>query len=234
MKKRNRFWNYSLLVMGVLLMLTNNCKKDDDNNNQVKDIDGNVYQTVIIGTQVWMVENLKTTKYNDGTPIPLVTDGTNWWNHTPEYCWYNNDIANKEIYGALYNWFAVDTASNGGKNIAPIGWHVPTEAEWTILTTYLGGDSLVGGKLKEKGTIHWLSPNTSATNESGFTALPGGYREYTGSFYYIGDSGYWWSSSNHELYAQDAWCRHMNYYYSYAGRAYYGKQYGFSVRCVKD
>ena len=160
--------------MGAFILLISSCS----NNNIVNpaptpltatDIDGNVYHTVTIGTQIWMVENLKTTRYNDGSPIPFVTDSSSWSNlTTPGYCWYNNDTTNKNTYGALYNWFAVNT----GK-LAPTGWHVPTDDEWTTLTTYLGGESIAGGKLKETGTTHWRTPNAGATNEIGFTASSG-------------------------------------------------------------
>ncbi|MBI5010148.1 MAG: fibrobacter succinogenes major paralogous domain-containing protein, partial [Bacteroidia bacterium] len=138
---------------------------------QVSDIDGNVYQTVTIGTQVWMKENLKTTKLNDGIALPNVIDNAAWAALTTTgYCWYNNDATTyKSTYGALYNWYAVNT----GK-LCPIGWHVPSDDEWTLLTTFRGGYSVAGGKLKETGTLHWTSPNTGATNETGFTALPGG------------------------------------------------------------
>ena len=122
----------------------------------VQDIDGNNYLTVTIGTQIWMAENLRTTKYNDGTAIPLVTDNTTWANlTTPAYCWYNNDAkTNGSTYGALYNWYSVNT-----KKLCPTGWHVPNDTEWTTLTTYLGGTAVAGGKLKETGTAHWYSPN---------------------------------------------------------------------------
>ncbi|MFZ4563376.1 MAG: FISUMP domain-containing protein [Bacteroidales bacterium] len=192
----------------------------------VTDIDGNVYHTITIGTQVWMVENLKTTKYNDGTSIPLVTDNVEWSTlSTPGYCWYDNDAASP--YGALYNWFTVNT----GK-LAPTGWHVATNAEWTILTTYLGGATVCGGKLKEAGTTHWLSPNEGANNETGFTALPGGYRFSNGSYYYIGERGYWWSSSEYD--AMEAWGRGMTSFYSDVNIFMAIKIFGHSVRCVKD
>jgi len=194
----------------------------------VTDIEGNVYHTVTIGTQVWMVENLKTTKYNDGTSIPIVTNNTT----TPGYSWYNDDAANKNTYGAIYNWYTVNT----GK-LAPIGWHVPTDAEWTILTTFLGGEDIASGKLKETDTSHWLSPNTGATNESGFTALPGGYRkDDSGQFSDQGYCGIWWSSSpNITGDTQYAWRRglycnddtNVAHHYSL-------KSWGYSVRCVKD
>jgi uncharacterized protein (TIGR02145 family) len=197
--------------------------------NGVNDVDGNHYKTVLIGTQVWMAENLKTTKYNDGTAIPLVTDGAAWGAlSTPGYCWYNNDAATyKATYGAMYNWYTV----NMGK-LCPTGWHVSTDAEWTTLTTYLGGTSIAGGKLKETGTAHWASPNTGATNESGFTALPGGYRYYNATYYSIGSNGAWWSST--EASTSSAWYRYVGCDYSYVYRDGSNKGCGFSVRCVRD
>ena len=195
----------------------------------VTDTDGNVYHTVTIGTQVWMVEDLKTTKFNDGTNIPNVTDNTAWLNTaTPAYCFYNNDIANKEIYGALYNMHTVNT----GK-LCPTGWHVPTDAEWTILTNFLGGETGAGGKLKEEGITHWTSPNTGATNETGFIALPGGTRSNTGSFSDIGKYSAWWSSS---LYSTiGGWYRNVNFDNSNVVKANkQRKTYGLSVRCLKD
>ena len=158
------------------------------------DIDGNAYKAIKIGNQVWMYENLKTTKLNDGTAIPLVTTSAAWGNlTTPGYCWYNNDEAsNKNVYGALYNWYTINT----GK-LCPAGWHVPTVAEWTTLTTFLGGESVAGGKLKETGIAHWKSPNTGASNETGFTALPGGFRDFDGVFAQIYNSGCWWSATEY-------------------------------------
>jgi len=196
----------------------------------VTDYDGNVYTTVMIGTHTWTVENLKVTHYRNGDPIPNVTSNTAWTNLTTgAYCWYNNDNANKTPYGALYNWFTVSDS----RNIAPEGWHVPTDAEWTTLTTYLGGESVAGGKMKEAGTTHWTSPNASATNENGFTALPSGYRGgYSGTFYDLGDNGYWWSSTANG--ATNAWYRSMNYYNADCYRYYGNEQNWFAVRLIKD
>jgi uncharacterized protein (TIGR02145 family) len=223
------------IIITAIIVLTiisfQSCKKEGD--NVISDFEGNVYTSVNIGKQVWMVENLKATKYNDGTSIPLVTDdGALEEFSTPYYCWYNNDITNEGTYGALYNWFAVDAAGNGGKNVCPKGWHVPTDADWTTLTNYLGGEDVAGGKLKESGTIYWLSPNTDATNEKDFTALPGGYRYSDGDYYGIGYNGYWWSSTEYS--AEYASFRGMYYYGSNVYRDNFDKRYGFSVRCLQD
>ena len=194
----------------------------------ITDIDGNTYKTVTIGTQTWMAENLKVTKYNDGIAIPNVTDNTAWRELTTgALCDYDNTPSNSETYGKLYNWHAVNT----GK-LCPTGWHVPSDAEWTELTDYLGGTSDAGGKLKETGTTHWNSPNTGATNETGFTALPGGYRYSSGTFRYVGDYGLWWSAT--ESNASNAWSRSVGYSYSYVGRVSRDKELGFSVRCLRD
>lgn len=200
----------------------------------VSDAEGNSYNITGIGTQIWMAENLKTTKYNDGTSIPLVTDDAAWETiSTPGYCWYNNDAANA-IYGALYNWYTVNSASNGVKNMCPTGWHVPSDAEWTTLTTYLGGDSVVGGKLKEAGTTHWETPNTDANNETGFTALPGGIRNYYSipSFSSLGVLGSWWSST--QSIPTDAFYWFVTYDFSRVYSDDRGKREGHSVRCLRD
>jgi uncharacterized protein (TIGR02145 family) len=195
----------------------------------VTDIDGNVYHTINIGNQIWMVENLKTTRYRDGTSIPNKTDASSWSSGTTgAYCDFSNNPINSKTYGLLYNWYAV----NSSHNIAPTGWHVPTDAEWTMLINYLGGGSIAGGKLKEVGTALWSSPNTGASNEWGFSALPGGCRSSNGTFSLIGNEGNWWSAS--QISATNAWGRYMSYDYSFVGRNNSTKSYGFSVRCVKD
>jgi uncharacterized protein (TIGR02145 family) len=202
----------------------------------ISDIDGNVYKTITIGNQVWMKENLKTTKYNDGKAIPLVKDDMVWKElTTPAFCWnYNDETANKNKYGALYNWYTVNT-----NKLCPRGWHVPTNAEWTILTTYLGGESVAGGKLKETGITHWESPNTGATNEKGFTALPGGSRNYAGAFNYTGSNviffrsnGCWWSSTG--LSDFNAYYRRLYNSLSEVYSSLSVKQFGYSIRCMKD
>lgn len=200
----------------------------------VTDIDGNIYNTVTIGTQVWMKENLKTTKYNDGTAIPIVTDNAAWSKlTTPGYCWNNNDEASfKATYGALYNWYVVDAASNGGKNVCPTGWIVSTDGQWTTLITYLGGENVAGGKLKETGITHWQSPNAGATNESGFTALPGGNRNGNGEFFTTGYNGYWWSST--AAYTYYAFLQSIYSISSIIYRRQYVMSSGFSIRCLED
>jgi uncharacterized protein (TIGR02145 family) len=195
----------------------------------VTDCDGNYYNTITIGTQVWMIENMKNTKYCNGDPIPVVTDSAQWFNLTNgAYCNYNNDENNVATYGRLYNWFAVVDQ----RGIAPTGWHVATADDWDTLTTFLGGYTVAGGKLKETGTNHWTIPNTGATNESGFTALPGGSRDWGCPFRLIGSYGNWWTSTEDDV---------LSGYYRFlyntgtdiANPPNY-KVSGLSVRCVKD
>ena len=188
----------------------------------IHDVDGNPYPTITIGTQVWMAANLKVRHYRNGDSIPNVTD--DWENLTTgAYCWYNNDLTNENIYGALYNWYAI-TDSRG---IAPAGWHVPTKSEFDTLIKFLGYDTQAGGKMKEVGTAHWLSPNEGATNESGFTALPGGSKSFT-DLHYLGN---WWSVGEYDQTSGGT------YYISYSGAGISSstkKTGGNSVRCVKN
>jgi uncharacterized protein (TIGR02145 family) len=197
--------------------------------------------SVTIGTQIWTSENLDVVTYRDGTPIPQVTDPTAWAILTTgAWCYYNNDSANGAVYGKLYNWYAVagiyDAASLSNqslrKQLAPAGYHIPSDTEWSTLTTYLEGESLAGGKMKETGTTHWKTPNTNATNSSVFTGLPGGYRYYDGSFGSIGSDGIWWSST--ELNTTNAWLRDISYDDSGADRSNGDKKNAVSVRCLKD
>ncbi len=200
------------------------------------DNDGNTYKTVYVGSQQWMAENLKVSKYNDGSAIPNVTDNTQWQNTTTgAWAYYNNDLANNAKYGKLYNWYALSPTTNGNKNVCPTGWHVPTDAEWTVLTNYLGGATVAGGKMKEVGTTSWNSPNTDATNTSLFTGLPGGSRTSSGSYTdgTIGNSGYWWSST--EVSTTNAWYRGIGTNFGLLYRDnFYFKNFGLSVRCLKD
>jgi len=200
--------------------------------NKVQDVEGNEYNTTKIGDQRWMVENLRTTKYNDGTEIPLVTDGTEWDDLTTSgYCYYDNDSDEYSVpYGALYNYYVV--ADTNSLNVCPEGWHVPSDTEWTTLTTYLGGTDVAGGKMKETGTFYWNSPNTGATNETDFAGLPGGYRSANGSFFNIGNFGFWWSSTENDT--SYAWSRYLYYFDVNVNRFDNDKGRGFSVRCLRD
>jgi uncharacterized protein (TIGR02145 family) len=199
----------------------------------VSDIDGNIYKTIQIGSQLWLAENLKTTKFNDGTVIPNITDNIEWQNlTTPGYSWYNNDAASyKTTFGALYNWYAVST-----DKLCPTGWHVPIDSEFKTLTDYLGDNS--GAKMTETGNNHWLNYITDATNVSGFTGLPGGLRYYYSNntpevnFAGIGDTGSWWSASENGALgsiSQLSWDYYINFYQDLAN-----KVFGMSVRCIKN
>ncbi len=209
----------------------------------IKDQDGNSYKTIKIGNQIWMAENLKTTKFNDATSIPLVTDNNEWDALTaPAYCWYNNDeLSYKNEHGALYNWFAVNT-----KKLCPTGWHVPTDVEWRKLDDYLikngygykGSETDIGKSMA--ATLGWISSPKAGTvgndqmsnNRSGFTALPSGGRSSTGIFSKIGSTCYWWcSTENSSTYA---YTRSMTYFYSTVDSVTYYKRDGFSVRCLRD
>ena len=193
-------------------------------------------QSVTIGTQVWAVHNLDVTTYRDGTPIPEVTDPTAWAALTTgAWCYYDNESANGTTYGKLYNWYAVagihDTDFNTpNKVFAPTGWHVPTDAEWTTLTTFLGGETVAGGKMK--ATTLWNSPNTNATNSSGFRGLPGGYRKDDGTFFEVGSLGLWWSSTQNDT--TSAWNRYLYFFNGYAHGDIFSNTDGYSVRCIRD
>jgi uncharacterized protein (TIGR02145 family) len=204
----------------------------------VTDIDGNSYATIQIGTQTWMAENLRTTKYCNGDPIPNVTDGDEWSNLTTgAWSQYNNNTQYEIPYGKLYNWYAVDDS----RNVCPCGWHVSTDAEWSTLIGYLDSSAdlniiigiqstTAGGKMKSSGTQYWQTPNTGATNESGFSGLPSGIR--VGGFSNVGRLGRWWSSSESSTYFADV-CE-LYYESGYVWTLYYDKPWGLSVRCLMD
>ena len=229
-----------LVIIIFTVLFAGGCGDDDDAGTNpdnptvpvtVTDIDGNVYQTVTIGTQVWMAENLKVTHYRNGDPIPNVTDNVAWEGlNTGAYCEYANDANNVTTYGRLYNWFAI----NDSREIAPTGWHVPSVAEFQTLIDYLGGWQVAGGKMKETGTIHWVSPNTGATNESGFTALPGSGRfPNPNPWSNLGWYARFWSTTESvsgfalslTLYKDSPGVANNDEYFSFDG---------FSVRCVKN
>lgn len=193
----------------------------------VTDVDGNSYSKVVIGNQTWMQKNLNVSKYRNGDPIPQVTDPTAWIGLTTgAWCYYNNDPANGSTYGKLYNWYAV----NDYRGLAPSGYHVPSNDEWTTLTTFLGGDQVAGGAMK--ATTLWHSTNVAATNSSGFTGIPGGYRKENGTFFVIGYGTYWWSSSEYNL----PFASYLTLNYTSGGSfSSNGYEYlGLSVRCVRD
>lgn len=245
MKSNKRIWVSSILAIEFVLILINGCKKTDETSNSVTDIDGNVYKTVTIGTQTWMKENLKTTKYSNGEVIGTTIPSTLSLGSesTPKYQWaYDGNESNVAIYGRLYTWYAVTDS----RNVCPMGWHVSTDADWTTLTDYLtangygyeGSGSDIGKSMAD--TTGWTTYSTAGTigndqssnNSSGFTALPSGYRYETGNFYTINGAGQWWSSTvisdltSHWL-------------LTYMGSIIYNdssapKKLGFSVRCLQD
>ena len=211
------------------ISITLESSNTDGPGDPVTDIDGNSYETVWIGGQNWMAENLKTTTYNNGTPITLEENATNWSNLTTgAYCWYDNDQAQyAETYGALYNWYAVET----GK-LCPDGWHVPTDAEWTALEDYIASDGHSGTEGDAlKATWGWNNDG-NGTDNYGFTALPGGRRYGNGAFNDIGYDGYWWGAT--EYFSYNAWHRGLSYGNGDVYRNYYSKGNGFSVRCLRD
>lgn len=221
------------------VLLNWGCSKSYDNTTSGKtptpatitDIDGNVYHTVTIGSQVWLKENLKVTRYRNGDSIPIVSSNTAWGNLTTGACCsFDNSITYLNTYGRLYNWFAIADS----RKIAPAGWHVPTLAELHTLSLYLGGSSaMAGGKLKEAGLAHWLNPNGDATNSTGFTALPGGRRDVN-TFFGLGSDGYWWTSSSSVFSSDEASYYTMNYFIGYLAELDFNKKTGLSVRLIKD
>ena len=232
MKKRQKISIYLLMLFGVFLVFASGCKKDDDTANTINDPrDGTVYKTVTLGTQVWMAENLKYLPKDPGVRPQSEGSYTE-----PYYYVYGYEGAsvsgakatdNYNTYGVLYNWTAA-------MNDCPDGWHLPSDEEWTQLTDYLGGESVAGGKLKETGTTHWNSPNTGATNETGFTALPGAYRSgHGGGFFNIGFTGVWWSATENTTESAKEWWV-SNQYSDLYGFLSSPKDAGYSVRCVRD
>jgi len=196
----------------------------------VSDIDGNCYSTVQIGDQLWIAENLKATKYRDGSYISSGHTDEEWIEiETGAYAVYGDDPSNAEIYGNLYNWAVV----NDDRDVCPEGFHVPSDEEYTILTDYLGGESVAGGKMKETGLEHWNNPNPGATNESGFTGLPAGFRNFNSGYYtFMGDLGYFWSSS--ESNSNTVWYRELRYNSAAVSSSTSSKQSGFSIRCLAN
>ncbi|NVO20192.1 MAG: hypothetical protein HXX13_10850 [Bacteroidetes bacterium] len=235
MKTKTNPWMILLAATSIAIMMAavSSCtKSDDDNNNKITagtftdPRDGRVYKTLTLGNQTWIAENLKY--------LPAVVGPATGSQTEPCYYVFGYDgtsideakaIANFTTYGVLYNWAAAMSA-------CPAGWHLPDDAEWSQLIVHLGGESVAGGKLKETGTTHWNDPNTGATNETGYTALPGGRRNDDGTFLYSGYNGYWWSSTVFS--SGTAWGRWMYYKSNGVSRDACNKEYGFSVICVKN
>jgi uncharacterized protein (TIGR02145 family) len=217
----------SLILIVVVLVVS--CKQKEIEPTPtapVTDIDGNEYATIQIGTQVWMAENLRTSKYCNGDPIPNVTDPMQWSNLTTDaWSHYNNESQYDNPYGKLYTWHAVADS----RNICPCGWHVPTDAEWTVLTEYLGDGA--GDKMKSTGSQYWTGPNSDANNSSGFSGLPGGLRTSGGAFNYVSQAGFWWSSTEDNT---QAWYRSLDYDLDEVTRDDADKSAGHSVRCLRD
>lgn len=213
----------------MFLLLIISCKKEQDNSNvNVTDIDGNIYKTIVIGNQIWMAENLKVSKYRNGDPIITGLNKEGWMNTTSgAYAIYEDRPNYNQLYGKLYNWYAVDDQ----RGLCPEGWHIPTDLEWASLENFLGGVSIAGGKMKSIG-YSWQVPNTGATNSSGFSGLPGGVRGNYARYYGILDWGHWWSSTldeNGKPLPRSLGSKGENIY-----RNYSAKEVGFSVRCIKD
>jgi uncharacterized protein (TIGR02145 family) len=249
-KTHSHFRNLVLLSISFLIVLSLGCNKDDEDNPQiiietgkVTDIDGNVYKTKKIGNQWWMAKNLKVTHFSDGTEIELVESTLQWINldlTQSAYCYFANSSSNGDEYGALYNWSAamngaINTNDNSSniQGVCPVGWHIPRASEWEELFNYLGGKDNAGLKLKEVGTEHWSEPNLLATNESGFTALPGGARSATGNFSSsLSALAYYWSAT---LGPDSTYVKRYELFYNYTGvkTTIVDKNSAISVRCVK-
>ena len=241
-----------VFVLTSLVLLS--CKKESSNSNSnsnssseinfnssgnavakfglgVKDIDGNSYKTTIIGSQEWMAENLKVTKFNDGTTIKNITESLEWvTTNLPAWCVYDNDLKNNSKYGKLYNWFVI---SESMKNICPSGWHIPSIDEWEILMEFLGGENVAAGKMKEVGITNWASPNVNATNSSLFTALPAGVRsENDGRFHSISYDSNWWSSTLAS--ESNVLTRDVDHDDSSSEETSEDIKTGLSIRCIKN
>jgi uncharacterized protein (TIGR02145 family) len=228
------------LLFGFLTFTLNSCEDTKPVLNpdytgqtgQVADIEGNIYNTIGMGSQIWMAENLKTTTLKDNSLIPSVLNDSIWatnYYHSPGYCWYNNDSTiNKKVYGALYNYYIVET-----ELLCPSGWHVPTTSEWNTLESYLGGSEIAGGKLKDYYKSYWKDPNPCIVNNYGFYAFPGGERlNFSGRFVQINESGFWWTQNQKDDFY--AYSRAMSFEDKSLRTFEINKKVGCSVRCIKD
>lgn len=227
------------IILFCAISLLGACGNDDDDEPTpapgggpaaLTDLDGNSYPVVQIGDQYWMGTNLRTTRYCDGTSIPQITGNTEWTLASGgAWCHYENDASHDATYGKLYNWLVMD----GPCSVCPTGWHVPNDSDWTELTDFLGGGGVAGGKLKSTGTEYWQSPNTGATNSSGFAALPGGLRVTdAGASTDMGTDAYFWSTSS--INPGNGRYYKLTHWQSGSTRSDAEKRYGFSVRCIRD
>ena len=243
------FRNYlvPVLLAGFCIVLAGACKKDADSGDKngsgivfnpdktygtLTDFDGNSYKTIVIGTQTWMAENLKTTHYANGDEINHITENAPWENATAgAWTYYGNNEAMNADYGKLYNWLAVEDA----RNICPSGWHIPDDPEWEALLAYLGGYQVAGAKMKETGLHHFTPTNEGSTNESGFTGIPGGMRDYGSANTDKGLSGFWWSSTNaNDYYDLEAYYYFLNRDMDQMLDGTGDKNNGASCRCIQD
>jgi len=220
--------NKKLFYLFVAIVLLNSCNKESNKNDtpiSVSDVDGNVYNTLTIGTQVWMRQNLKTTHYQNGDSIIEIIDNAQWLNDKKgAFCNYNNDIENVDTFGHLYNWYAV----NNPNGLCPSGWHIPSDSEWNILVNYLGGQSIAGGATKEISI--WDMPNTDATNSSELTVIPAGGRYENGIYSGLYQYAAFWSSTEYD--STDSWYDNMNFNNAQVYRYFYPKSAGYSCRCI--
>lgn len=229
------FWSDTLIKIVITKGVTSGKLFISANKVQSNSIDIMINKDMVkIGNQIWMVKNLNADHYRNGDPIPEVRDPKQWIKLTTgAWCYYDNDTASDSKYGKLYNWYAL----NDPRGLAPLGWHIPTDQEWNKLETSLGGPSVAGGKLKSTGTVEagdglWFNPNTGATNESGFSALPDAYRYSDGTFNDIGNYCHWWSST--KTYNSFAWLRYLSYDNAKIRRSSSSREFGLSIRCIKD
>ena len=216
------------LTLLFAIVISSSIAYCQDTNETVTDFDGNIYNTIKIGNQIWMVENLKTTKYNSGVPIQKLLDAEKWqYDNSSAYAWYNDDDSNKDVYGALYNWAVVKKG-----NLAPKGWHIPSIEEWQELIDFLGGEKNAGGKLKEIGTDFWDSPNKGADNSSGFKSVATGCKSKSGNYQFVGNRTIFWTSTESNLLQAKSITLIFNS--PKAVTISYSKNYGFAIRCIKD
>lgn len=228
-RRKNTGYAILMLLMNAITLFSVPLHASDDS---MRDIDGNSYQTITAGKQTWTAENLNVSRYRNGEPVRHAATREEWLDAAAKgegaWCYFSNDPANGKIFGRLYNWYAVSDP----RGLAPKGWHVPTDREWSILTALLGGEAVAGGKMKEAGRSLWRTPNEAATNSSGFSALPGGLRGIDGVFAFGAESAYFWTSAEHS--PMLGWYRVLNYHVATVVRSGEEKIDGMSVRCVRD